>query len=204
MMSKSTPINQLPGQAMPPQGNFINDSQRQMVSGAQAAIGAIGMPQNTQLGGAEFGDDDAEIQEALNDVNAQISSPGPQMNSIPNIPIENPSDLMFMQGAQYQMPSPQQQQAPPPVAMQAPPAMAMPAPAASVKPGQMSFNDYLTRFGDDLKLAGVIFLAIIAVHFVPFESLIGKYIALDKIPYHDILIRAFVVAALVVTVKQFI
>lgn len=193
-MNKSTPINQLP--------SFVNDQQRQIVTNAQQAIGSINLPQNTQ-NQPELGDDDVEIQEALNDVNAQLH-PQPQPQPImrqmmpeqheyptmPNIPIENHDDIMYMQG-RYQHPQ-----------MLTPPAPA-PAPALSKK-DWFSASDLITRFSDDLKLAAIIAAAVAVVHFIPFDSIIGKYFALEKVPYHDVILRAVFAAVIVLVIKNVI
>lgn len=206
-MNKSTPLNQLPNNPMM-QNTFVNDQQRQIVTNAQQAIGNINMPQNTQVQ-PDFGDDDAEIQEALNDVNAQLQpqpppqrmqTPPPQMmqmpqeynqevlphQMIPNIPIENQSDLMFMQGAR---------------AMAHPQQMLAPAPQ---KKDWFNMSDFFERFADDVKLAVIIAIVVAAVHFIPFSSLIGKYIAVEKIPYHDIILRAVFAAVVIVAVKNLV
>lgn len=205
-MNKSTPINQLPS-SIHNQAAFINESQRQIVTNAQNAVGNMNMPQNTQNN--IDADDDAEIQDALNDVNAQlglqasVSSPPPPPSlpkppvyspNIPSIPVENPSDVMFLQGAQYTMPPMQHAsyspQAPSPV-----PPMTLPT---------VSYMDYVVRFSNELKLALLVLLAVFAVHFIPFDSMIGKYFAIDKIPYHDILVKAFFTAVIVVTIKALV
>lgn len=219
-MNKSTPINQLPGGFQ--QGSFINESQRQIVQNAQNAIGNISMPQNTQQQLDVIQDDDAEIQEALNDVNLQINGNAPppthmqyqhqspdhiepmmpqmpsqmsqmpqmsqmsqphmqmqHMPQLPNVPIENAQDIMYMK----QMP-------------------VMPQYPTQATEPTTGIKQILFRFADDLKLAGVVFLTVFAVHYIPIESYVGKYFAIEKIPYHDTLLRAAVAALIVVLIKN--
>ena len=206
-MNKSTPLNQLPNNPML-QNSFVNEPQRQIVTNAQQAVGNMNMPQNTQML-PDGGDDDAEIQEALNDVNAQLmqqqqpqrppqmmgaathvqeseymAQQPPQYMPMPNIPIENQAEMMFMQGA-----GPSRYiHAPSPVA---------PAPSFTI-------SDIMTRFADDVKLAVTIATVVAAVHFIPFDSIIGKYFAIENIPYHDIILRAVFAAIIVIVVKNLV
>lgn len=230
-MNKSTPINQLPINPMM-QNSFVNEPQRQMVTNAQQAIGNHNMPQNTQV--ANDIDDDIEIKEALNDVNMQLqmqAPPPPQIpstpqmsqhqmqemakmqNMMPNVPVENPEDVLFMQGAQYHddMNNNHERM----MAAQYAPSYAMgpqgphPSLSPSMAPPPMpvqyfTLMDYVMRFADDLKLAVIVLGVVIAVHFVPFHTFIGKYISLNNIPYHDILIRGLVAAVVIVLLKNLI
>ncbi len=59
-------------------------------------------------------------------------------------------------------------------------------------------------FAGELKLAGLIFAVVLIVHFIPFHQYIGKYFAIEKIPYHDILLRAMFAAFLVIIVKKLV
>ncbi len=56
-------------------------------------------------------------------------------------------------------------------------------------------------FSNELKIAGYVFMAVIIVHFVPFHKYLSKYLALEKIPYSEILLRA-ILAALLVVISQ--
>lgn len=213
-MNKSTPLNQLPNNMMM-QNSFVNDQQRHIVTGAQQAIGNQNIPQNTQLQ-PEIGDDDAEIQEALNDVNAQLQQnfqkqqqsqtrqqiqpihmmqePAEYHNqqSFPNIPIENQEDIMFMQGARYPMQPPMMQQ------------QMMQPPVNTPNKDTSFMSEFFTRFADDVKLAVLIAAVVALVYFIPFDSIIGKYFAIEKIPYHDVLLKALFAALIVVTLKNLI
>jgi hypothetical protein len=68
----------------------------------------------------------------------------------------------------------------------------------------MSSIRNLVFFSDDLKLMAVIFFVVFAVHFMPLEAIIGKYIAIDKIPYHDKILNALAIAVLVIIVKNLV
>ena len=224
-MNKSTPLNQLPNNPMM-QTAFVNEQQRQMVTNAQQAVGSIQMPQNSQMQ-PDITDDDAEIQEALNDVHAQLQQPPPRPPSmmapatyitqpqqppqqqeyfyqqqpqqppqyypaqqqLPNIPIENQADLMFMQGMN----------APPPPQAVAPP----PAVPVSKQTSNM-LMDIVTRFADDVKLAAIVAVVVFAVRFIPISAVLGKYIALDRIPYSNIILQAVIAATFVVLLKNII
>lgn len=210
-MNKSTPLNQLPAGPIG-QNAFVNEQQRQIVTNAQAAINTLQMPQNTQQTYDVGNDEEAEIQEALNDVNVQLhrqnmpppppvmpqmhpqmqmqQMPSPQMHmqGMPNIPIENQSDMMFMHNM---MPSP---------AMQQPAANGMPFDFGE----PAGIKQIIVRFADDLKLGLAIFAVIFALHFVPIETIVGKYFAIEKIPHHQILIRAVLAAIVVIIVKNII
>jgi hypothetical protein len=210
-MNKSTPLNQLPSGPLG-QNTFVNDQQRQIVTNAQAAINTMQMPQNTQQTFDVGNDEEAEIQEALNDVNAQLHrQPTPQMQmppppmpvqhqqqmqqsmngyvqQMPNIPIENQADLMFMQNGG---------QAPPPSMHMPMP----PVPKFDISEPQ-TVKQIIIRFADDLKLGAAIIGVIFALHFVPIESIVGKYFAIEKIPHHQILIRAVLAAAIIIIIKN--
>ena len=56
----------------------------------------------------------------------------------------------------------------------------------------------------DAKLIGLVFIAVIIAELSPIYSIISKYIALEKIPYHDILLKAAVVTIIVVFGQHFL
>jgi hypothetical protein len=61
-----------------------------------------------------------------------------------------------------------------------------------------------THFTNDIKLIVAIFVLYIVIEFLPIETVLGKYIAIDKIPYHKILLRALLFAGLFILLKKFI
>ena len=147
--------------------------------------------------GGPIVDDDAEIQEALNDVAAQLASSNP---TPPQQKLPSNEEIMFMQAAN-RIP---QQPAPPHMQYYLPPAPAPPPPIPPLPQTPDFFTSIrnLVYFSEDLKLMAIVFFVVFAVHFVPLEAIVGKYIAIERIPYHDKLLRAIVIAVLVVVVKN--
>jgi hypothetical protein len=146
-------------------------------------------------------DDDAEIQEALNDVAAQLAS-----TSQPLPPQKQPSneEIMFMQAANRIPQVPMQQPYYQMVQNSAPAPVLAPTPPLPQAPDFFTSIRNLVYFSEDLKLMAVVFFVVFAVHFIPLESIVGKYIAIERIPYHDKLLRAIVIAVLVVVVKNLV
>lgn len=224
-MNKSTPINQLPN-AMQQTNTFVNDQQKQMITNAQQAINNIAMPQNTQMPQDIVNDDDATIQEVLNQINSSSShQQAPpsmqhmaQMQQVPQqMPPTQPSvpsqqlpqsilDISSMgaslssrdmgYGSQQAMDSYMMQN----IINQA---QTGGAPVGPIMPQSSSTIDiFVHMFADDIKLALLVFIVAVTAHFIPLGSLLGRYIALDKIPYHDLLLKALVVAVLVILLKK--
>lgn len=195
-MNKSTPINQLPNQ-LPNQNTFVNDQQRQMITQAQQAINNSTMPQNTQLPSDMLTEDDSVIQDMLNNLNTseqqqQIPSMSQQeeimrlaamnnlnINNLPQAQFNNP---VFGMQPQYNMQQPQQ-----PVQ------------------NHSNYVQQLTQlFSNDFKLIAIVIAVVLIVQFVPFHTYIGKYIAIDKIPYNDIILRAIIAGGLVIVLKNIV
>lgn len=197
-MNKSTPLNQLPVN-MPPTG-FVNDQQKQMITQAQQAIGNMNMPQNTQA--AEIAaEDDATIQEVLNQISGSST-----MSQTPMMPSqEMPSQLppMHQQPVMmnhYSMPSPMELNAL--YGMSQTMNMAPPTPASHGVAS--SLDQFVRMFADDIKTATIVFIVVVGVHMVPVEKLLGNYFAIDKIPYHDILLKAVLAAVGVLLLRRFV
>lgn len=224
-MNKSTPISQLPN--VNQNQVFVNDQQRQFITQAQQAISNTTMPQNTQASSDIVNDDDMVVQDILNQINA---STGGEQNSdrAPNEHQINVNQLYMQQQAAQQS---QQAQQSPQGHFQMPPNMQMgnasggggippqllyqmansnfqiPEQLNNMMPhhlpsGPMDYKSFMYYFADDLKLASLIFIATIIVHFIPLEKFIGRYIALDKIPYHEVLFRAIMISILVIIIKK--
>lgn len=207
-MNKSTPLSQLPNSL--PQTSFVNEQQKQMVTNAQNAIQTMHLPQNTQVSSDISTDDDATIQEVLNQINMSSTNLAQQVQQQ-----QAPPNIMQMQQQQ-------QMQMPP---MQPPP-MNVPMDLSYVsqpnidqlmmqmqqQPVQLpqkqspsnSFELFINFFADDLKMALLVFVVVIVVHFVPLSSILNKYIAIDKIPYHDVILKALLAAVAVIVVHKFI
>jgi len=201
-MSKSTPIAQLPSAI--PNGGFVNEQQRQFITQAQQAISTNNhIPQNTQASSDVVNDDDLVVQDILNQINASVNASPPQEQPSPPImqqPMaQHPQLVMHNQQPMYQMQS--QPQAP---QLDQQLFNLMQQQHAAIMPHQFQFMDYLNNITDDLKLAGLVFFVVIVIHFVRIEDFVARYIAIDKIPYHQIILRAILAALLVLIVKKII
>jgi hypothetical protein len=220
-MNKSTPLAQLPNNnttSMQTQ-NFITDQQRQYISQAQNAISNSHMPQNTQISADIMNDDDVIVQDILNQINASTDNSQQQINEQPTSQqIQQMNhQLMMQQMAQQQQQTMLTQPQNggmfmPPQAQQA---MLMSQlnnlnrdgnPYDNMISNQhpTEFKDYLLLFGDDLKLVGIVFIVVILVHFIPLDKLISRYFVIDKVPYHEIILRAIMAAILIIIIKKLV
>jgi hypothetical protein len=129
-------------------------------------------------------DDDVVVQDILNQING-----GGGGGSI------TPESMMMMEQPQQYHPPPPQYYAPPPP--QQPP----PPPQMMVQPQEI--QNYMLYFADDLKLAGLVFTITILVHFIPIDKYVSKYFNIQNIPYHEIILRAIMIALFVVLIKKF-
>jgi hypothetical protein len=212
-MNRSTPINNLP------QGSFVNEQQRQIVMQAQQAITNMQLPQNTQLTPVSqnfdiSNEDDVAIQEVLNQIQATTSSPpsnsdqmpihATQMQSIPTMP---------PQPTAYQTQQTQHTQQ----TQQADQAMAYmgqfpPQPQQYIDPNmfsnrlaeQNSMLHSITAVAQDVKLATFVFILFIIVQLVPADKFLVRYIAIDKIPYYHIIVKALIAFVAVIVFKKFL
>lgn len=195
-MSKSTPINQLPSQ-MGPQNTFVNDQQRQMITQAQQAIGNSQMPQNTTLPNDILNEDDSVIQDMLNNLNA---------NQQQQQDLQHQEEFLRMAALNHMninqvMQQPQQQYMPPPSQQYFMPPM---TPAAAPTQQLNMQQKFMSLMTSEFKLAGLVFAVVIIVQFVPFHRYLSKYIAIEKIPYHDIILRGILAALAVIIAKKLI
>lgn len=195
-MSKSTPINQLPSQ-MGTQNTFVNDQQRQMITQAQQAIGNSQMPQNTTLPNDILNEDDSVIQDMLNNLNA---------NQQQQQDLQQQEEFLRMAALNHMninqvMQQPQQQYMPPPSQQ-----YFMPPMTPAVAPSQQlnMQQKFMSLMTSEFKLAGLVFAVVIIVQFVPFHRYLSKYIAIEKIPYHDIILRGILAALAVIIAKKMI
>lgn len=105
-MNKSTPLNQLPHPASAVSaatgnmsaGGFVSEQQRQMISQAQQAAQNFALPQNTQPSNDVLNtDDDATVQEVLNQLNQASAIMQQQSTGMqPPPPNNNPSPVNAM------------------------------------------------------------------------------------------------------------
>lgn len=189
-MSKSTPINQLPNPnikafAEPP-----------------ATLPPIGDPS---------AEDDATIQEVLNQINGGGSGTGGFSNSehaMPRRESHGDSALNGLSYADLQQQLAFYNQQMQPLAQAQAVAVgggAMPATAPPVGGGiASSLDQFLRLFAEDIKLAGLVFAVVLIVRFVPVVSVLSRYIAVHKIPYHELIVQALLAALLVVTIRHFV
>lgn len=203
-MNKSTPIAQLPNNNQSQQ--FVNDQQRQIITQAQQAItNNTNVPQNTQLSSdIVMNDDDAVVQDILNQINSSNNTePNQDINQLANQQLLQhlASQAAAAQQIPYNNMTAQMQQI---QQMQQMPNQYQPNPFENllVQNQPSTYSTFLSLFVDDAKLAVLIFTCVIIAHFLPLERLVGKYIALDKIPYHDIIFRAIVVTLFVIIIKK--
>ncbi len=206
-MNRSTPINNLP------QSSFVNDQQRQIVMQAQQAITNMQLPQNTQLTQPNFevpNEDDATIQEVLNQIQSSTQNTGepqtpqlqhPQQHQMPSIPalppqpqqyVQSHQDISANQALQYlgQYP-PQPQQ------------YVDGGLLSNRVPDQNSMLSSITAVAHDVKLATFVFVLFILVQFVPVTKVLTRYIAIDKIPYYQIIVKALIAFVAVIVFKKF-
>lgn len=222
-MNKSTPINQLP--MSNGQNTFVNEQQRQMVLQAQNAINNLPLPQNTQQTPDIVSEDDATIQDVLNQINGGSGNHegenGPMgMNMNMGHTLQQPAmppQVMTPQMTPQMMSAPIMQQPPQPTfdpymmgmgngfMGQFPPQPQVPVPAQSKEAeSDGSFLSFMSNIAEDVKLAAFVFVLFIAVNFVPAEKFLSRYFAIDKIPYYDIIVKALIAFIAVILLKKLI
>ena len=199
-MNKSTPLSQLPNAS---QNSFVNEQQKLMITQAQQAIQNSTFPQNTQLSQDITNDDDPTIQEVLNQFNNNNNNE--QVQLLAQAQAQAQAQLQ----AQAQMVQ-LQSQAAHEQANQIYSQMQAQAQAQNniipqiIPPSSTILGSYITNFTNDIKIIIAIFVLYIVIEFLPIETVLGKYIAIDKIPYHKILLRAILFAGLFILLKNFI
>lgn len=179
-MSKSTPLNQIPSNFQgQPSGQFVNDQQRQMITQAQQAAQNFTMPQNSQLQPDIVPDNDNSIQDMLNELNG-------------NAPIQDSPQMMMYH--QQHLPQPNMMENP---LLNDQPNIQMMYPQntnnnpTSIPEGKPDFASLLV-WNNDLKLVIVSIGLFIVVSVLPIEKYVFQYIALDHIPYSNVLIKAVI------------
>ncbi len=155
-----------PAQQLP--NGFINDQQRQIVAQAQQASEAFTLPQNTQASSDIITEDAATIQDALDALSKQeVAS---------NIP--NTEYYTQQQQPTYDLDPSQYMYA----------AEDPPRPEVKAK----LLHDLMTWNGD-VKKAMIIGIVFVIVSLAPIDSFVNRYIAIDKIPYSSLIIRALII-----------
>lgn len=195
-MNKSTPISQLPSTL--PQPSFVSDQQKQMITNAQAAIQTMNLPQNTQTSNDIVNDDDPTIQELLNQLNqGNAQQPATQQAPVqfPQMPsqvypmLQNDFNEQFL--LQQQQNILQQQQPINPI-----------LPGVTPQSMTTTFDFFFNFFADDIKIALIVFAVVVSIHFIPVSGILSKYIAIDKVPYHDVILKGLLAACLVIITKK--
>jgi hypothetical protein len=211
-MNRSTPINNLQ------QGSFVNDQQRQIVMQAQQAITNMQLPQNTQLTPVSqpnfdiSNEDDAAIQEVLNQIQGTTSSHAnngdqtsntqvhtPQMTSIPTMPSQPIPYQNSIQNQQSDQNIPYLGQFPPQPQQYMDPSM-----FSNRLAEQNSMLNSITAVAQDVKLATFVFILFIIVQLVPADKFLIRYIAIDKIPYYHVIVKALIAFVAVIVFKKFL
>lgn len=171
-----------------------------MITQAQQAIGNSTMPQNTTLPNDILNEDDSVIQDMLNNLSSgqQQNQTSPTALQLQDLQQQEEflrmAALNNMNINQVMQQQQQQQYMPPQTYYMSPPTLPLQQPNL-----QQKFMSLLTS---EFKLAGLVFAAVIIVQFVPFHRYISKYIAIEKIPYHDIILRGILAALAVIIVKK--
>lgn len=178
------------------QNTFVNDQQRQMITQAQQAIGNSTIPQNTTLPNDILTEDDSVIQDMLNNLNAGQASTQQQMQDLQQQEEFLRMAAMNNMNINQVMQQPQQHYMPPPT-----PQFFMTQAMAPVQQPSMQ-QKFMSLITSEFKLAGLVFAIVIIVQFVPFHRYISKYIAIEKIPYHDIILRGILAALAVIIAKK--
>lgn len=198
-MNKSTPLSQLPINGTNP-NTFVNEQQKQMITNAQQAIQNSNLPQNTQIHQEMMNDDDATIQEVLNHINSnqQTQQTQYQQQHIPQPSMDGQSNIYQQQ---------QQQQQIDPYVLQNMMNMNQIPPQSSHNTligSHSNIDMFFHIFADDIKLAILILSLFILVNFIPIGTTLGKYIAIDKIPYNDIILKGLLCAILFLFTKKMV
>ena len=200
-MNKSTPLSQLPNATT--QNTFINDQQRNMITQAQAAINTTTFPQNTQTSSdISSNDDDPAVQELLNHFNNNSNLMPQQMNNNNNIDVNQLQQQHNMQQMMYNqlVASHQQQQ------HQQQPLTSYTIDTFSNNnktcDDDSFFSTICNSFTDNIKLISFVFFIYIIVAFIPLDILIGRYIAIQKIPYHQIILKALLASIIFMFAKK--
>ena len=201
-MSKSTPLSQLPNitttavsaaspsPQAPPIYNPNIENQRQ-----QQAVQSFIMPQCTQTSTDIQAENDATIQEALN-----MLTPQPQ-----DVQHQMPMPPMIMQQQQQQ----QQQQLPSPMMM--PPEFMMPEFQQHLQAQGNDEQQYgknalseLISLNTDIKSMVIVMVVFVVVSILPVEKFIYNYVALDKIPYSQVAIKAVLAGVIFIALSKLV
>lgn len=214
MNTRSTPINQIIPQQGSQNNNFINDQQRQIVMNAQNAINAMQLPQNTQQSvDISSLDDDQTIQDVLNQIHTENGN-NVQNEQQVKLPVM-PPQLLTTHITPQMMPTPVVQATPQIHGQQQMDYQQFNNQYGSSPtfPQQMyvdplqnqdesSIFNIISSLAEDLKIAGMIFILFVVIHFLPVDKIFMKYFALDRIPYYDVILKALVAFIVVIVFRK--
>jgi hypothetical protein len=214
-MSKSTPIDQLPQNIL--DDGIINDQQRNIVNQAQNAIQNSIMPQNTSGNSDIINDDDATIQEVLNSIESGNTG-NTQTQHITQMSVDDMSgpQLDEYRRERFKLensnnnPNNNINTTPPPVQGNNEPIqrniidnLIMNNPELFSTSGNDSTKWFIfDDLKNDIKSGFVVFLIIIAVQLISFETYLGKYISREVVVNHKVMIRALVGFILFILIKK--
>ncbi len=154
-MNKSTPLSHLPTQpTLPPQHEIIS------------------------------ADDDATIQEVLNQITGSSQSP-----QVSQPQIAQPQQPYIFQGMDIPQPT---------ISPQMLNSLLQQKPELQPSTTSMLMN-ILT---EDFKLATIILVAFVIVNFAPITKTLEKYFSLEKIPYSEIIIKGVILSIVVIFAKK--
>jgi hypothetical protein len=189
-MSKSTPLSQLPN--MGSQNVLLNDPQRLSQSQAQAP------PQSNMQASGPIQDPEEIIQETLNQINGQMQTPHPpqQMPQPPQVSqleqYEAQQPLIYDPNM-FAMPPTQQSLVDSNISIQT---------VGQQEPTSKLLND-LASWNNDIQVGLFAAALYILISMTPIESIIYKYIALDKLPYSNVVIKAAMMFVLMLVFLKF-
>lgn len=191
-MSKSTPINQLPSnmlQTATAQQHIYNES---LADNRQHAVQSFVMPQNTQALNDVPNEDDSTVMEALKHLGGgpaakpppsqvaqpqEYTPPPPTMQQLQMDPNTYVSSPMMAPGMFHETPTNQYFQS------------VQPSPIDDQMYQTNAMSDFIVLHSD-LRNALIVIVVFVIISVIPVEKIIYKYIALDKVPYSHVVIKA--------------
>jgi len=169
---------------------FVNDAQRQMITNAQQAVQNYQMPQPSE--NALLMEDDATVNEALsmfagNDSQLQSQQQQPQQtfNANPQSMTQMPATGAAPMPMPMPMPMQQQQFQ-----------EFHPEPYMHVHEPVSKAHYLMYILDKDFKYAILMAILYVIVSFTPVHTMIGQYIAIDRIPFATIVTKAMLMSVL--------
>lgn len=196
-MSKSTLINQIPGGGFANNTNqFINEPQRQMVTQAQNAVQNFPMP---QMQSDVIPENENSIQDMLNELS---SGSVPQMQEQLTMPPPPQTPPSHQHHPMMSFPQPSMLDSSLLNDMQAAAATGFPGMQHDKQP--MSSVQNLVAWNNDIKTVTLAMGLFIVISALPIEKYVGRYVALERIPYSHVLVKAVVFGILLYFTSKFV